>query len=50
MCDKCKELDEKIERCRRLSTLVIDKITLEGIDALIWRYEGEKRALHSEQN
>lgn len=49
MCEKCVELDDKIEHCRKLSSWVIDKATLDAIDALIASYQAEKAGLHPEQ-
>jgi hypothetical protein len=48
MCDKCIELDDKIEHCRKLSGWVVDKPTLEAIDTLITSYRAEKVTLHTE--
>ena len=48
MCEKCTDLDFKIERCRRLLALVTDQIALDGIDALEKSYVAEKAGLHSE--
>jgi hypothetical protein len=49
MCDKCTELDDKIEHYKRISTYVTDQLTLDGIAGLIKRIRAEKAALHSEQ-
>jgi hypothetical protein len=46
MCEKCKELDLKIEHFRSLSSVVTDRMTLDGIDTLIEKYQAEKKALH----
>ena len=35
MCDKCVELDKKIERYRRLSSSLADQMTIDRIYALI---------------
>jgi hypothetical protein len=48
MCSKCDELHGKIEHYRRLSQLLTDKRTLEGLEALIEKYEADKKALHPE--
>jgi hypothetical protein len=49
MCDKCVELDSKIEHYRRLSSAIADQITLDGIKELIERMKAQKAALHPEQ-
>jgi len=48
MCEKCAELDGKIEHYQRIARWVTDKPTLEGIDILIAKYEADKKALHPE--
>jgi hypothetical protein len=49
MCDKCVEFDKKIERCRRLSSLLADQITIDRINALIKELQTQKIELHPEQ-
>ncbi|CAN7688489.1 hypothetical protein LJR220_006632 [Bradyrhizobium sp. LjRoot220] len=49
MCEKCTELDDKIEHYKRISTYVTDQLTLEGIAGLIKQMKAEKAALHSGQ-
>lgn len=46
MCDKCAELDGKIEHYRRMAQWVNDRKTLDGIAVLILNYEEEKKAFH----
>jgi hypothetical protein len=46
MCRKCDELDEKIERVRRLSSATLDQLTLDRFASLIEQYEAQKQALH----
>jgi hypothetical protein len=46
MCEKCTELDKKIEHYRQLSTWVLDQRTQEGIAILITKYCADKKALH----
>ena len=48
MCEKCVELDEQIERCRRLIAMVTDKLSIDGISALLETYLAEKLKLHPE--
>jgi hypothetical protein len=49
MCEKCTELDKKIEHYRQLSTWVLDQNTQEGIALLVAKYRADKRALHPDQ-
>lgn len=49
MCEKCVELDGKIEHYERLSKGITDQAMLDGIKWLIERAETEKAALHPEQ-
>jgi hypothetical protein len=44
MCEKCIEVDEKIERYERLSTRINDQPTLDGIKELVERLKAEKHA------
>ena len=49
MCDKCVEIDGKIEHYQRLSYDITDQLTLDGIKKLIERMKAQKAALHPEQ-
>jgi hypothetical protein len=49
MCDKCVELDGKIEHYRRLSSRITDQPTLDGIKKLIEEINAQKAVLHPEQ-
>jgi hypothetical protein len=49
MCDKCVELDGKIEHYRSLSSRITDQPTLDGIKKLIEEMNAQKAALHPEQ-
>jgi beta-phosphoglucomutase-like phosphatase (HAD superfamily) len=49
MCDKCVELDRKIEHYRLLASRVTDQPTIDGIKELIERMQAQKLALHPEQ-
>jgi hypothetical protein len=49
MCEKCVELDERIERCRRVSSWVGDQLTIDRIKALIEELHDQKAALHPER-
>jgi hypothetical protein len=48
MCQKCTEIDGKIEHYKRISTYVTDELTLEGIAGLIKQMTAEKAALRRE--
>ena len=49
MCDKCEELDKKIERYRKIILGIGDQPTVERIEALIGEMQAQKAALHPEQ-
>jgi hypothetical protein len=49
MCEKCVELDAKIEYYRNLSLKILDQPMLDGIKALIEEKQAQKAALHPEQ-
>jgi hypothetical protein len=49
VCEKCIELDSKIEHYQRIARWVTDKQTLDGIGTLVAKYEADKKALHPEQ-
>ena len=49
MCDKCAELDKKIEHYRSLLFRVTDQQTTEGIRKLINDMQAQRAALHPEQ-
>ena len=46
MCEKCKQLDEKIAHYRRIATQVTDEQTIKNIENLIKSLEAKKTALH----
>lgn len=49
MCEKCVELDSKIEHYRLLASRITDEPILDGIKDLIERMQAQKVALHAEQ-
>jgi 2-phospho-L-lactate transferase/gluconeogenesis factor (CofD/UPF0052 family) len=49
MCNKCVELDKKIERYRLVSSSVDDKLTIDRIKGLIADLQAQKVTLHPEQ-
>ena len=46
MCDKCDELDKKIEHYRIISERITDEKTVEGLKALIETCLAQRAALH----
>lgn len=46
MCAKCADLDERIERSRRLLAGATDSITLDRLTGLLQSYREERDALH----
>ncbi len=46
MCDKCKEIDIKIEHYRQLAERVPNPLLTEGVAKLIEEMEAEKADLH----
>jgi len=49
MCEKCAELDERIERYRRVSSSINDQLTIDRIKALIEELQAQKASFHPEQ-
>jgi hypothetical protein len=49
MCERCEELDRKIERYRGIRSRSIDDAVITGATQLIEEAEAEKAALHPEQ-
>jgi hypothetical protein len=49
MCDKCLELDSKIEHYRRISGSILDEVMIGRLNELIAKLEAEKTALHRER-
>jgi hypothetical protein len=49
MCEKCKELDDKINHYRRIAASINDQLTIDRIGELVARLEAEKAAFHPEQ-
>lgn len=50
MCDKCVEIDQKIEHYRSIAALLRDQLTKERIAELITDLLAQKSALHPEQD
>ncbi len=49
MCNKCLELDGKIEHYQRISASITDQLTLDRIKELVEKMKAQKAALHPEQ-
>jgi len=49
MCDKCQELDKKIEHYRSVMTRINDRSMNEGVGKLIEEMQAQKAALHFER-
>jgi hypothetical protein len=49
MCDRCVELDHKIEHYKRISASITDQLTIDRIKELVEQMKAEKTALHPEQ-
>ena len=46
MCEKCTEIDRRLERLRYLQGRLTDPQTLDGIVTLLAELEAQKKALH----
>jgi hypothetical protein len=49
MCEKCVEIDAKIERYENISRWITDQPTLDAIKKLTGELKAEKVSLHPEQ-
>ena len=49
MCDKCDQLEKKIEHYRRIPLSIGDPVTIERVEALIADLQAQKATLHPEQ-
>jgi hypothetical protein len=49
MCDKCVELDKKLEQYRRLASSITDQLTIDRLNKLIKDTVTEKAKLHPDQ-
>jgi hypothetical protein len=49
MCDKCIELDDKIEHYERISVSINDQLTIDRIKELVEQMKAQKAALHPER-
>jgi hypothetical protein len=48
MCEKCAELDRKIERYERIRFLIGDPLTVDAIKELMAKLKADKAELHPE--
>jgi hypothetical protein len=48
MCNKCAELDRKIEHYERMRSLIGDQLTVDAIKELVAKLKAEKAELHPE--
>ena len=46
MCEKCAEIDKRIERYERIAASINDQFTIDGIRALVEQLRVQKAALH----
>jgi hypothetical protein len=46
MCDKCAELEKKIERYERIRSAINDQLTVDRIKALVAEMQSLKATLH----
>ena len=46
MCDKCVELDKKVEHCARIAASITDQLTIDRIMMLIEELRARKAGLH----
>jgi hypothetical protein len=49
VCEKCVEIDSKIEHYKAMRSRILDKITVDGISDLIAELEAKKAELHPDQ-
>jgi hypothetical protein len=49
MCEKCVEINEKIEHYRLIQRSIMDQLTVDHAKELIAELEAQKAALHPEQ-
>jgi hypothetical protein len=49
MCDKCEQLDKRIEHHQKLLLGIADQLTVDRIKSLIEDLQAQKASLHPEQ-
>lgn len=50
MCEKCEELDRKIERYQRIRPAIGDQATVDSIKELIAEMQAQKARLHPSED
>jgi hypothetical protein len=50
MCDKCKQLDIKLQQYRRIASSIADELTIARLNKAIADAVAEKAGLHCDQN
>jgi hypothetical protein len=48
MCEKCVELDDKIQHYERIRSAISDQLTVDRIKELVEQMRAQKAALHPE--
>jgi hypothetical protein len=48
MCEKCDEIDKKIERYRQVQRTILDRVTVDRAKEMVTELQSQKAALHPE--
>jgi hypothetical protein len=48
MCEKCDEIDKKIERYRQVQRSILDQVTVDRAKEMVIELQAQKAALHPE--
>ena len=48
MCEKCDEIDRKIERYRQVQRTILDQVTVDRAKEMVAELEAQKTGLHPE--
>jgi hypothetical protein len=48
MCEKCDEIDQKIERYRQVQRTILDQVTVDRAKEMVTELQARKVALHPE--
>jgi len=48
MCEKCDEIDKKIERYRQIQRTILDQVTVDRTTEMVAELEAQKAVLHQE--
>jgi hypothetical protein len=49
MCEKCNELDSKIQHYERMRLAIADQVTMDRIKELVAEMRGQKASIHAER-